>query len=47
MDDIIHYKIPFGFIGRILNTIYVQNKLKKIFKYREKKLNEIFGNYSK
>jgi len=47
MDDIIHYKIPFGFIGRILNTIYVQNKLNKIFKYREKKLNEIFGNYSK
>ena len=46
MDDIIHYKIPFGFIGRILNTIYIQNKLKKIFKYRENKLNEIFGNYT-
>jgi len=47
MDDIIHYKIPFGFFGRILNTMYVQNKLNRIFKYREKKLNEIFGNYSK
>tara|TARA_B100000427_G_scaffold151702_1_gene126366 strand:+ start:275 stop:742 length:468 start_codon:yes stop_codon:yes gene_type:complete len=46
MDDIIHYKIPFGFIGRILNTIYIQNKLKKIFRYRENKLNEIFGNYT-
>ena len=46
MDDIIHYKIPFGFLGRILNTIYVQNKLKKIFRYRENKLNEIFGNYT-
>ena len=46
MEDIIHYKIPFGFLGRILNTIYVQNKLKKIFRYRENKLNEIFGNYT-
>ena len=46
MDDVIHYKIPFGLIGRILNKIYVQNKLDKIFKYRENKLNEIFGNYS-
>ena len=46
MEDIIHYKIPFGFLGRILNTIYVQNKLKKIFRYRENKLNEIFGNYA-
>ncbi len=46
MDDIIHYKIPFGFIGEILNKVYVQNKLNKIFKYRENKLNEIFGNYT-
>ena len=45
MDDIIHYKIPFGLIGKILNKIYVQNKLDKIFKYRENKLNELFGNY--
>ena len=27
MDDIIHYKIPFGFIGEILNKVYVQNNL--------------------
>ncbi len=46
MDDVIHYKIPFGLIGKILNKIYVKNKLDKIFKYRENKLNEIFGNYS-
>ncbi len=46
MDDIIHYKIPFGFIGEILNKVYLQNKLNKIFKYRENKLNEIFGNYT-
>ena len=45
MDDVIHYKIPFGLIGKILNKIYVQNKLDKIFKYRENKLNELFGNY--
>ena len=33
MDDVIHYKIPFGLIGKIFNKIYVQNKLDKIFKY--------------
>ena len=45
MNDIIHYKIPFGFIGIILNKVYIKNKLSKIFKYRESKLNKIFGNY--
>ena len=34
------------FIGEILNKVYVQNKLNKIFKYRENKLSEIFGNYT-
>ena len=43
MEDIIHYKIPLGFIGYIMNYLIIKNKLGHIFEYRRKKLNEIFG----
>jgi len=43
MEDIIDYKIPFGIIGQIAHPIIVKNKLKQIFKYRENKLKELFG----
>ena len=51
MEDVIDYKIPFGIIGQIAHPIIVKNKLKQIFKYRENKLKELFGeiyiNYEK
>ncbi len=43
MDDLIHYKLPFGFIGNIMNTLLIKNKLKTLFDYRYKKLEELFG----
>lgn len=43
MTDLVHYGLPLGFLGRIMNTLIVKNKLKKIFDYREKKVNEIFN----
>lgn len=43
MTDLVHYGLPLGFLGRIMNTLIVKNKLKKIFEYREKKVNEIFN----
>jgi ligand-binding SRPBCC domain-containing protein len=43
MIDIVHYKIPFGFIGKIANTLFIKNKLKEIFDYRFKKLEELFN----
>jgi len=43
MEDIIHYKIPLGFIGEFLNFLFIKNQLKEIFEYRKKKLIEIFG----
>ena len=43
MEDIIHYKIPLGFIGYFMNYLIIKNKLGNIFDYRKKKLNEIFG----
>ncbi len=43
MEDIIDYKIPFGILGQLMHPILVKPKLKEIFKYREKKLTELFG----
>lgn len=45
MEDIIHYKIPFGIIGQLFQPILVKPKLEEIFNYRQKKLIEIFGEY--
>lgn len=43
MEDIIDYKVPFGFIGRLVHPFIVKPKLVEIFNYRTKKLIELFG----
>ncbi|MDV7187303.1 SRPBCC family protein [Lutibacter sp. TH_r2] len=45
MEDIIDYKIPLGFLGRLVHPIIVKPKLTEIFNYRTKKLNQLFGTY--
>ena len=45
MEDIIDYKVPFGFLGRLVHPILVKPKLTEIFNYRTKKLIELFGEY--
>jgi len=45
MEDIIDYKVPFGFLGQIMHPILVKPKLEEIFSYREMKLIELFGDY--
>ena len=47
MEDIIDYKVPFGFIGRLLHPFLVKSKLTEIFNYRTKKLVELFGEINK
>jgi ligand-binding SRPBCC domain-containing protein len=47
MEDIIDYKVPFGFIGQMVHPILVKPKLEEIFDYRTKKLEELFGVYKK
>ena len=46
MTDILHYKVPFGFIGRIVNALFIRKKINEIFSYRYNKLEELF-NYAK
>jgi len=43
MEDIIDYKLPFGFLGQIMHPFLVKKQLQKIFRFREKKLAEMFG----
>jgi ligand-binding SRPBCC domain-containing protein len=45
MEDIIHYKVPFGILGRLVHPFIVKPKLDEIFEYRRKKLIELFGEY--
>lgn len=42
MTDIVHYKIPFWFIGDIANSLLIKNELKKIFDYRFNMVEEKF-----
>jgi ligand-binding SRPBCC domain-containing protein len=43
MTDIIHYKLPFWFLGDIAHGLFVKKQLRRIFDYRFKKVEEMFG----
>ena len=41
--DLIHYQLPLGLIGCVINRVKVKRDLQSIFNYRAKKLTELFG----
>jgi ligand-binding SRPBCC domain-containing protein len=45
MTDLVHYRLPLGFVGNALHALTVKNKLQEIFTYRYFKINEIFGDW--
>lgn len=45
MTDIVSYKPPLGFLGSIANEIMIKRKLKEIFDFRTKAVEEIFGKW--
>lgn len=45
MTDIVSYQPPLGILGAIANSFIIRNKLKEIFDYRTKAVNERFGIY--
>lgn len=45
MTDIISYQPPMGFLGKIANAILIRSELKKIFDFRTKALEELFGRW--
>ena len=42
MTDIVSYQLPFGWLGRLFHPVIVAPKLKEIFAYRFKKVEELF-----
>jgi len=44
MTDIVNYAIPYGFIGRMANGLFVREKLKGVFDFREEAIGKLFGN---
>lgn len=43
MIDIVHYKVPFGILGKLANALLIKKQLKTIFDFRFKKVNELFN----
>lgn len=43
MEDIIHYKLPFGFLGKLAHPLLVKRKIKGIFDYRKSVLDQKFN----
>ena len=41
IKDQIRYVVPFGFLGRILNYLWIKRDLKNIFNYRKNKIKQL------
>lgn len=44
MTDILHYRVPLGIVGKLVNALFIQSKVKGIFEYRFHVLQNKFGN---
>jgi ligand-binding SRPBCC domain-containing protein len=43
MTDIVHYKIPFGFLGNWAHALFIKKQLQTIFNYRFETVEKRFG----
>ena len=43
VDDVVHYEVPFGLLGRLLHRLFIAKRLQTIFDYRAKVLSERFN----
>lgn len=43
MTDVLHYKVPLYGLGKLANKMFVESQVNKIFDYRFKKVEEMFG----
>lgn len=43
VSDIVHYSLPLGPAGQILNKFIIRNRLEHIFNYRERVLERLFS----
>jgi ligand-binding SRPBCC domain-containing protein len=45
MNDIVHYRVPFWFLGDIANAVFVKKQLKNIFQFRVAAVEKKFGKW--
>ncbi len=45
IEDLVYYKLPFGFLGKALHYFKVKKDLETIFAYRKEALEQIFGTF--
>jgi ligand-binding SRPBCC domain-containing protein len=43
MRDLLYYRLPFGFLGKIVNALFVGKKVNAIFDYRTEVLEKMFN----
>jgi ligand-binding SRPBCC domain-containing protein len=43
MEDLIDFKLPLGYLGQLAYHFFIKRQLIAIFRYREQKLTELFG----
>jgi ligand-binding SRPBCC domain-containing protein len=43
MWDVVRYRVPLGWLGRVMNAILVRRDVERIFEYRSARIAEIFG----
>ena len=44
MTDILHYRVPLGFVGKIINALVISKKVQGIFDYRFQVLENKYAN---
>ncbi len=44
--DLVHYALPLGPLGTLVHKATVKNRLKRIFDYRRRALEQLFGPYT-
>lgn len=45
MTDLVHYLIPFGFLGDLAGALFVRRRLEEIFAYRRQVVSSVFGDF--
>ena len=43
MFDLVHYQLPFGFLGKLGNELIVKKQLQQVFDYRFKVVDKLFN----
>ncbi|MGF6845264.1 ligand-binding SRPBCC domain-containing protein [Chitinophaga sp. W3I9] len=43
MTDLVHYRLPFGWLGKLAHRLFVRKQLEDLFRYRFQAVEKIFG----